>query len=52
MEGCYGLVEMDGIRLIGSFDTFELRDGLQVKMAGCGLKPDGTPYYLFEPVKG
>jgi hypothetical protein len=52
MEGCYGLVEMDGIRLIGSFDTFELKDGLQVKMAGCGLKPDGTPYYFFEPVEG
>ena len=34
MEGCYGLVEMAGIKLIGSFDTFELKDGLQVKMAG------------------
>jgi hypothetical protein len=52
MEGCYGLVEMAGIKLIGSFDTFELKDGLQVKMARCGLKPDGTPYYFFEPIKG
>jgi uncharacterized OB-fold protein len=51
-EGCYGLVEMAGIRLIGSFNTLELKDGLQVKMTGCGLKPDGTPYYFFEPIKG
>jgi len=52
MEGCYGLVEMAGIRLIGSFDTLELKDGLQVKMVRCGEKPDGTPYYIFEPIKG
>jgi hypothetical protein len=52
MEGCYGLVEMAGIKLIGSFDTLELKDGLQVKMVRCGVKPDGTPYYSFEPIKG
>ena len=52
MEGCYGLVEMAGIKLIGSFDTLELKDGVQVKMVRCGLKPNGTPYYIFEPIKG
>lgn len=52
MEGCYGLVEMSGIKLIGSFDTLELREGLKVKMVSCGVRPDGTPYYFFEPIKG
>jgi hypothetical protein len=52
LEGCYGLVEMSGIKLIGSFETIELREGLKVKMVRCGVRPDGTPYYFFEPVKG
>jgi len=52
MEGCYGLIEMSGIKLIGSFDTLKLREGLKVKMVRCGVRPDGTPYYVFEPVKG
>ncbi len=52
MEGCYGLVEMSGIKLIGSFDKLELREGLKVKMVRCGVGPNGTPYYFFEPIKG
>jgi hypothetical protein len=52
MEGCYGLVEMSGIKLIGSFDTLELREGSKVKMVRCGVGPNGTPYYFFEPIKG
>jgi hypothetical protein len=52
MEGCYGLVEMSGIKLIGSFETTELKEGLKVKMVTCGLRGDGTPYYYFEPTKG
>ncbi len=51
-EGCYGLVEMSGIKLIGSFDILELKDGLKVRMVRCGVRPDGTPYYFFEPIKG
>ncbi|HJU95836.1 MAG TPA: hypothetical protein VJ643_07365 [Nitrososphaera sp.] len=50
-EGCYGLVEMSGIRLIGAFETLELREGLKVKMVKCGITRDGSPYYLFEPTK-
>ena len=42
MEGCYGLVEMSGIKLIGSFDTVELREGLRVKMVTCGVRPEYT----------
>jgi uncharacterized OB-fold protein len=52
MEGCYGLVEMSGIKLIGSFESLELKEGLKVKMVRCGVSHDGTPYYLFEPIKG
>ncbi len=51
-EGYYGIVEMSGIKLIGSFDTVEMKEGIKVKMVRCGLAPDGTPYYYFEPVKG
>jgi hypothetical protein len=54
MEGCYGIVEMSGIKLLGSFDNnnLELKEGLKVKMVRCGVKPDGIPYYFFEPIKG
>ncbi|MDQ4100786.1 MAG: zinc ribbon domain-containing protein [Thermoproteota archaeon] len=51
LEGCFGLIDMDGVRLIGSFETVELKEGLRVKMVKCGLKPGGTPYYFFEPIK-
>jgi uncharacterized OB-fold protein len=51
-EGYYGIVEMSGIKLIGSFDTLEMKEGIKVKMVMCGLTPDGTPYYLFDPVEG
>ena len=51
-EGCYGIVEMSGIKLIGSFDNPEMKEGIKVKMVSCGVMPDGTPYYFFEPVKG
>ena len=50
-EGCYGLVEMSGIKLIGAFGTVELKEGLKVKMVKCGISGDGSPYYLFEPIK-
>jgi hypothetical protein len=52
MEGCYGIVEMSGIKLMGSFDNLEMKEGLKVKMVRCGVKPDGIPYYFFEPIKG
>ena len=48
-EGSYGLVDMSGIKLIGAFETLELREGVKVKMVKCGITRDGSPYYLFEP---
>lgn len=50
MEGTFGLVDMSGIKLLGSFDTSELREGQKVKMVRCGIRSDGTAYYFFEPV--
>jgi uncharacterized OB-fold protein len=50
MEGTFGLVDMSGIKLLGSFDTSELREGQKVKMVRCGVRSDGTAYYLFEPI--
>ena len=35
----------------GSFDTLEMKEGLKVKMVGCGVMLDGIPYYFFEPIK-
>jgi hypothetical protein len=47
-EGFFGIVEMDGFRLVGSFLTAELAEGLKVRMVACGKK-NGAPYYLFDP---
>lgn len=50
-EGIFGLVEMDGFRLVGSFDSAaRLREGMKVMMDRCGLR-NGTPYYHFTPQK-
>jgi hypothetical protein len=43
---------MSGIKLIGSFDNSEMKEGIKVKMVRCGVMLDGTPYYFFEPVIG
>jgi hypothetical protein len=51
MEGTFGLIEMSGIKLIGSFDTSDLREGLKVRMVSCGVKEDGTTFYFFKPIK-
>lgn len=47
-EGFFGIVEMDGFRLMGSFQTGKLTEGMKVRMVACGKK-DGAPYYLFDP---
>jgi uncharacterized OB-fold protein len=48
-EGVFGLVDMSGIKLIGSFGTKRLKEGMKVRMKGCGVKPDGTTFYSFTP---
>lgn len=49
-EGVFGLVKIGKIRIIGSFGSQQLREGMTVKMTGCGFLHDGMPYYRFDPV--
>lgn len=49
-EGIFGIVQMDGFRLVGSFENAELAQGISVRMVECGIKDD-TPYYLFASEK-
>jgi len=48
-EGIFGLVEMSGIKLVGSFHTTHLKEGMKVRMKECGIGPDGTAFYFFTP---
>jgi uncharacterized OB-fold protein len=48
-EGVFGLVRMGDIRIIGSFDSGPLAEGMKVKMIECGVHDDGRAYYRFEP---
>jgi uncharacterized OB-fold protein len=50
-EGAFGIVELDGFRLVGSFGDAKLKEGMKVKMSKCGIGPDGSPYYHFEPAE-
>lgn len=51
IEGNFGLVEMAGIRLVGSFEDHELKEGMKVRMTECGLGLDGSAFYHFVPSK-
>lgn len=48
-EGVFGVIEMSGIRLIGSFVSDQLKEGMKVRMTKCGVRPDGTAFYAFAP---
>lgn len=55
-EGAFGIIDMaDGFRLVGSFlgdggNGAKLEKGMRVKMVGCGVRPDGAPFYEFAPL--
>ncbi len=49
-EGAFGIVQMDGFVLVGSFDDTALQKGMKVRMDKCGVN-DGTPFYHFVPEK-
>lgn len=42
-----GLVEISGIRLIGSLSQANISPGSPVKLTRCGLDRDNFPYYEF-----
>src|SRR5262245_54141624 len=48
-QGLFGLVEMSGFKLIGSFADLHLKPGIKVRMTACGLRPDGKAFYAFSP---
>jgi uncharacterized OB-fold protein len=50
-EGVFGLVEMSGIKLVGSFTDQHLKEGMKVRMTGCGVRSDGTAFYSFAPAR-
>jgi uncharacterized OB-fold protein len=47
--GKFGVVDLDGIRIIGSILGELLYEGMQVKMNRCGITQDGSAYYHFVP---
>lgn len=49
-EGTFGIVQMDGFRLVGSFGSAKLEEGMRVRMVDCGIR-NGTPYYCFAPAR-
>lgn len=50
-EGVFGIIEMDGFRLVGSLDdTRRLHAGMKVKLDRCGVNEEGTPFYHFSSV--
>jgi hypothetical protein len=48
-EEAFGLVEIAGMRLVASLGDQQLKEGMKVRMSRCGLDPDGTAFYFFEP---
>ncbi|MGI0024274.1 MAG: zinc ribbon domain-containing protein [Nitrososphaera sp.] len=48
-EGLFGVIQIDDIRLVGSFDRHSLREGMNVMMIDCGIHEDGTVFYRFAP---
>ncbi|HET7149327.1 MAG TPA: hypothetical protein VFI73_12605 [Candidatus Nitrosopolaris sp.] len=49
-EELYGVVDIQGIKLIGSFST-NITPGTPVRMVDCGIRENGSPFYHFEPCK-
>jgi uncharacterized protein len=48
-RGTFGVIDLDGIRVIGSILGEMLYEGMRVTMTDCGVTHDGSVYYQFEP---
>ena len=48
-EGTFGVIDMNGIRIVGSLSGSDSQVGTKVRMVACGLSSDGSPYYEFQP---
>ena len=48
-EGVFGIVDVCGIRVVGSISGQPLWHGMKVKMTKCGVSANGTVFYQFRP---
>jgi uncharacterized OB-fold protein len=49
-EGVFGIVDICGIRVVGSIAGDPLWHGMKVKMTKCGITTNGSVFYQFQPV--
>ena len=50
-EGEFGIVDICGIRVVGSISGEPLWHGMKVIMTKCGVSTNGTVFYQFQPVQ-
>lgn len=48
-RGTFGIVDLAGIRIVGSICGELVYEGIEVRMTSCGITQDGSAYYDFEP---
>jgi uncharacterized OB-fold protein len=48
----FGVIELDGIKLVGSLHSVAPYVGMGLRMINCGVSADGTPFYEFEEWSG
>lgn len=46
--GIFGVIDIDGIKIVGGLKTENPHAGMKLKMSACGLNKDGSPYYDFD----
>ena len=44
----FGVVRINGIKLVGSLKSISPQIGMRVKMINCGVSGEGTPFYEFQ----
>jgi uncharacterized OB-fold protein len=48
-EGTFGIIDAEGMRIVGKLHGEGHYIGMRMKMVSCGVDGDGTPTYDFEP---
>ena len=48
LQEVLGIVDMSGIRVLGSISGQSLYHGIEVKLTKCGISPNGTVFYHFK----
>ena len=47
-EGIFGVIDIDGIKIVGGLKIVNPYSGMKLKMSVCGLREDGSTYYDFD----